>query len=89
MQPTIVLTARDLAIASVLILMDGALSVVLRLDLHWQLAIAAVRMVLQLLLIGFILRTVFGLSSPLLTLLVILVMVAIAGREVAARPEQR
>ena len=89
MQPTIVLTPRDLAVAATLILMDGVISVVLRLDLHWQLAVAAARMVLQLLLIGFILRAVFALASPPLTLLVILVMVAIAGREVAVRPEQR
>jgi putative ABC transport system permease protein len=89
MQPTIALTPRDLAIAGVLILMDGAISVALRLDLHRQLAIATVRMVVQLLLIGFILRTVFALASPPLTLVVVLAMVAIAGREVAVRPEQR
>jgi len=89
LQPTIVLTARDLAIAAVLILMDGVLSVVLKLDLHRQLAIATLRMIVQLLLIGFILRTVFALASPALTLFVVLVMVAIAGREVAVRPEQR
>jgi putative ABC transport system permease protein len=85
----IVLTAPDLAIAAILVVLDGVLSVVLGLGLHRQLAIAAVRMVLQLLLIGVVLRTVFALASPPVTLLVIAVMVAIGGREVAVRPEQR
>ncbi len=85
----ILLTPFDLAIASVLIVLDGVLSLVLRLGLHTQLAWAAVRMVVQLVLIGFVLRLVFAIASPLATLTVVLVMVAIAGREVAARPEQR
>jgi putative ABC transport system permease protein len=85
----ILLTPFDLAIASVLIILDGILSLVLRLRLHRQLAWAAIRMVVQLVLIGYILRLVFAIASPLVTLAVVLVMVAIAGREVAARPEQR
>ena len=89
MKPTIILTAPDLAIAAVLILLDGAISIIWRLGLHRQLAIAAVRMVLQLLLIAVILTRVFAAAFPPLTLLLILVMVAIAGREVAVRPEQR
>ena len=89
MKPTISLSASDLAIAAVLILLDGALSVALGLGLHRQLAVAAARMVLQLLLIGVVLRSVFALASPPVTLLVILVMVGIAAREVAVRPEQR
>src|SRR5215831_16262719 len=89
MQPGIILTAPDLAIAAVLVVFDGTLSIVLHLGLHRQLAVAAVRMVLQLLLIGFTLRAVFALASPLVTLLVIAVMVTVAGREVAVRPERR
>ena len=76
MKPTIILTAPDLAIAAVLILVDGAISIIWRLGLHRQLAIAAVRMVLQLLLIGVILTRVFAAAFPPLTLLLILVMVA-------------
>ncbi|HET8997752.1 MAG TPA: iron export ABC transporter permease subunit FetB [Acetobacteraceae bacterium] len=85
----ILLTPQDVAISAVLIVLDGALSLVLRLGLHRQLAIAATRMVVQLVLIGFILRAVFAVQSPFATLCVVLVMVAIAGREVAARPEQK
>jgi len=85
----ILLSPQDVAISAVLIVLDGILSLVLRLGLHRQLTIAATRMVVQLVLIGFILRAVFALRSPLVTLGVVLVMVAIAGREVAARPEQK
>jgi putative ABC transport system permease protein len=83
------LAAGDLAIAAVLILLDGALSIALKLGLARQLAIAATRMVLQLLFIGVVLARVFALASPVVTLLVILIMIAIAAREVAARPERR
>jgi putative ABC transport system permease protein len=85
----ILLSPFDLAIAAVLIVLDAALSLGLRLGLHTQLVWAAVRMVVQLVLVGFVLRLVFSLASPLTTLAVVLAMVAIAGREVAARPEQR
>src|SRR4029077_18798020 len=78
----ILLTPFDVAIAAVLIVLDGVLSLVLRLGLHVQLAWAAVRMVVQLVLIGFVLRLVFAIASPLATLGVVVVMVAIAGREV-------
>jgi putative ABC transport system permease protein len=85
----ILLTPFDIAIAAMLIVIDGVLSIVLRLELHWQLLLATTRLVVQLVLVGFILRFVFALASPLATLAVVLVMVALAGREVAARPEQR
>jgi putative ABC transport system permease protein len=89
MKPTIVLDAHDLAIAAVLVGLDGVISLAFGLGLHRQLAVAAVRMVVQLLLIGVILTRVFAPASPLVTLAVILAMVAIAGREVAVRPDQR
>jgi putative ABC transport system permease protein len=89
MKPTIILGAGDLAIAAVLIGLDGVVSLAFRLDLHRQLAVAAVRMVLQLLLIGYILARVFALAAPPVTLLVVCVMLAIAAREVAVRPRQR
>ncbi len=85
----ILLTPGDIAIAAILIVLDGVLSLILHLGLHRQLAIAAGRMVVQLLLIGFVMRAVFALASPVTTLAVILAMVAIAGNEVASRPEQR
>ncbi|MBS0559120.1 MAG: iron export ABC transporter permease subunit FetB [Proteobacteria bacterium] len=85
----IVLTPRDLAVAAILLLVDAALSVALRLGLTRALGIAAVRMVLQLLFIGYVLQRVFAIASPWLTLGVLLLMTAVAAREVAARPERK
>ncbi|MDR3535517.1 MAG: iron export ABC transporter permease subunit FetB [Acetobacteraceae bacterium] len=85
----ILLSPGDIAIAASLLVLDGAISVLLRLDLHRQLAIAGLRLVVQLVLVGYLLRAVFALASPWVTLGVVCCMVAIAGREVAARPEQR
>jgi len=88
MQP-ILLTPRDLAVSSSLLMLDGVLSLALGLALHRQLLVAAFRMVVQLLIVGFVLRAAFALASPALTLALVLAMVAIAAREVAVRPEQR
>ncbi|HEY6433856.1 MAG TPA: iron export ABC transporter permease subunit FetB [Acetobacteraceae bacterium] len=79
----------DLGIGAVLLLVDGGLSIWLKLRLHGQLAWAAGRMVVQLVAVGLILRAVFSLASPFVTLCVVLVMLLIAAREVAARPEKR
>ena len=65
----ILLTPFDLAIAAVLIVLDGVLSLVLRLQLHAQLALAAARMVVQLILIGFVLRLVFAIATFLAAIL--------------------
>jgi putative ABC transport system permease protein len=85
----ILLTPFDIATAASLILLDAALSILLKLRLHWQIAIAAARMVLQLVAIGYVLRFIFSLNNAAGTLLLILVMVLVAAREVAARPERR
>jgi putative ABC transport system permease protein len=85
----ILLTPRDIAIAAVLLVADGVLSLALRLRLHWQLAIAGTRLVVQLVIVGYILRLVFAARSPALTLLIVVAMMLIAGREVAIRPERR
>ena len=83
------LTPIDIAIAASLILLDAVLSLLLRLRLHVQILTAAMRMVVQLVAIGFVLRFVFSLDNPAATLLLVLLMVLVAGREVAARPEHR
>lgn len=86
---TILLSPQDLAISASLIVLDAAISVVLRLRLHRQLAIASARMVVQLLAIGYVLRLIFSLNNAAATLAIVVVMVLVAGREVAARPERR
>jgi putative ABC transport system permease protein len=83
------LTWSDLALAGVLIFVNGLVSVVFRLGMERTLAIAAVRMVAQLALIGFILKLLFAQTQPIWTVLVALVMVAIAGHEVWSRQSGR
>jgi putative ABC transport system permease protein len=85
----ILLKPGDLALAGLLILVDGALSLALGLQLHRQVAVAAVRLVVQLLLVGYVLRFVFAAANPVLTLLIVVLMTAVAAREVAARTERR
>jgi putative ABC transport system permease protein len=83
------LNPADLAIAAALVVFDAALSLALRLRLHRQVLIAAARMVVQLVAVGFVLRAVFALKSPLATLAVVLAMGLVAAREIAARPERK
>lgn len=89
MSGVIVLTPGDLAIAASLVALDAILSLIFRLGLHWRIAVASVRMVVQLVAIGFVLKIIFALNSPALTALLIGIMVLVAARETAARPERR
>lgn len=79
----------DLVLASLLLVVSGLLSVVLRVGLEKQFAIAALRMVVQLSLIGLVLKELFAMTSPWLTGAVALVMILFAGREVVARQKRR
>jgi putative ABC transport system permease protein len=54
------LSAWDLTIAGCLVLVAGMVSLLFRLKLEKRLALAAVRTVVQLLLVGYILKAVFG-----------------------------
>lgn len=85
----ITLSAGDLAIASSLIFLCAFLSLMMSLRIHRLLLWAAARMVVQLLLIGFVLRYVFSVGSPWLTGLVALVMAGATTYEVGARQERR
>lgn len=83
------LHALDLGIASILVLLNAGLSIWLGLRLHGQVLWAALRMIVQLLLVGLLLRVVFASGSPLVTVVVIFLMIAAAVREVVARPARR
>ncbi len=83
------LSPGDLAIAASLVVLDGGLSLVFRLGLHRQLAIAALRLVVQLVAVGYVLRIVFALHNPAATLAIAALMMLVAAREVAARPERK
>ncbi len=79
----------DIAIAALLVLGNAGLSVLLQLGLARRVLIAAARMVVQLLLVGLVLKVLFALTSPLWTGVAALAMVLFAGREIMARQERR
>ena len=83
------LSPASLAITSSLVLLCAALSLVLSLQIHRALLLAAARMVVQLMLVGFVLRLIFERSSPWLTLLAAAAMATAATYEVGARQEYR
>lgn len=79
----------DLALAALLLVVNGALSVALKLGLERRLLLAAARMVAQLLLVGLVLKALFATTSPWLTAAVVLIMVGFAGHEIRARQTSR
>lgn len=81
----VALSYLDLMLAALLMAINGAISVGFRLGLERSLAIATVRMVVQLLLVGLVLKFVFQQASILWTSLVALVMLAAATYEVQSR----
>jgi putative ABC transport system permease protein len=83
------LSATDLSIAALLVLGLAGLSWRLRLGIERQLLIAALRSILQLLLLGLILKTLFSQSSPLPIIALTLFMLGVAGYEVMARQKRR
>jgi UDP-glucose/iron transport system permease protein len=78
----------DLALSTVLVLVAGITSLLLRLGLERRLLIAAVRAISQLMLVGYILTFIFKLNNALLVLGILLIMIAVAGYE-AVRRSQR
>ncbi|MCA0873225.1 iron export ABC transporter permease subunit FetB [Seohaeicola saemankumensis] len=85
----IALSATDIALAAVFLLFNAGLSLSLQLGLERKLLISAARMVVQLLLVGLVLKSVFSLGSPWFTLLIALVMLGFAAREIAARQNRQ
>ena len=79
----------DLAFASTLILLLAVLSLRMQLGVSRQLGIAAVRTTVQLLLIGLVLKWLFAFSHWYWILLLSMLMLVIAGREVIARQKYR
>jgi putative ABC transport system permease protein len=75
----------QLTVATLLVVAAGAISLALRLGVERRLAVAAVRTVVQLGLIGVVLERVFALREPLLVLGILLLMTVFAAREAAQR----
>lgn len=79
----------DLILPALLVVTNGALSLALHLRLEWQLAVASVRMVAQLVLVGYVLTFLFAAVSPLCTALAAFIMVMFASREIVVRQKRR
>ncbi len=82
-------TTLDLFTASLLVLINGVLSYRLRLGIEKRLITAAIRMLVQLSLLGLVLKYLFATVSPMWTALAAAAMVAFAGREIRARQSRR
>ncbi len=85
----IMLNTVDLALAAGLVLAMAALSWRMQLGLSGQLLIAGTRTVVQLLLIGLVLKALFANVDLLWVAGISLVMLLAAGREVMARQQRR
>jgi putative ABC transport system permease protein len=83
------LSALDLALASLGVLAVAALTWRLRLGLAGGLLLAALRTVVQLLLVGLVLRALFAHATFVWVALLSVAMLLIAGREVRARQKRR
>lgn len=86
---SVALSATDLAIASMLVLASAALSMILSLGVARPLLVSAVRLVVQLVLVGLLLRAVFASASITVTAGIIVLMLAAASREMGARSRRR
>ncbi|MBX9683862.1 MAG: iron export ABC transporter permease subunit FetB [Hyphomicrobium sp.] len=79
----------ELALASILIVVNGAISVAYGLRLEKSLAVASLRMVLQLGIVAMALKFIFAQTNPLWTLLFVTVMAVATIAEVIMRQERR
>lgn len=85
----ITLDTLDLSLAALLVVILAGVSWRMQLGLQQQLLIAATRTVVQLLLIGLVLKTLFDSVNLLWISLIAIVMLLAAGREVMARQQRR
>jgi putative ABC transport system permease protein len=79
----------QVAAAALLIVINGAISVSLRLGLERQLAVASVRMTAQLLVIGLVLHWVFALDAVYAVLSLMVLMTLVAGGSAIERTQKR
>ena len=76
----------QLVVAAGLVLVAGLVSMALRLGLGGRLWVASLRTVVQLLLVGYLLRWIFGMEGPLLLFGFLLIMTVAAARAAIQRP---
>ena len=78
----------DIALAALLLIFNAGLSFAFQLGIGKRLLIAGLRMVVQLTLVGLVLKALFTLASPWLTGFAAIIMVLFAGREAIARQDR-
>lgn len=83
------LTSFDLVLASLVLLLNGGISIAFRLGLEKSIAVSTLRMAVQLTLIGLILKFIFEATTPLWTIAFACVMFAAGGYEVWSRQDTR
>ena len=83
------LTAFDLSLAAVLVVLLGMLSAYMKLGVAKQLYIAALRTTIQLSLIGLVLKSLFESTQPFFILLICFVMISVAGWEILSRQKRK
>ena len=79
----------DLSLAALLVLVLAFISFILKLGLTNRIIIAAIRTVVQLLLIGLVLKALFAQVNLVFVAALSIFMLLIAGREVMARQQRR
>jgi putative ABC transport system permease protein len=79
----------QLAIAALLVVAAGIVSLALQLGVERRLATAALRTVIQLGLLGLVLERVFSLRNPLLIVGLLVLMTVFAAREAVSRATRR
>lgn len=83
------LSPLDLSLAALLVLVLAFISLILKLGLTNRIIIAAIRTVVQLLLIGLVLKALFAQVSLVFVAALSIFMLLVAGREVMARQQRR
>ncbi|MBD3236774.1 MAG: iron export ABC transporter permease subunit FetB [Candidatus Eisenbacteria bacterium] len=84
----IVLDWGDLAIATALVLVAGIASIALRLRMERRLGLAALRTIVQLLLVGYVLNWIFGIEGFWVLLPVLVLMIVAATHTAVTRPSR-
>ena len=83
------ISVTQVGIAALLVLVNGIMSILLRLQLERSLFVASVRTIVQLSLIGFVLKWVFQINHWALVVAIILLMTFIAGLTAMQRTKRR
>ncbi|KAF9205649.1 hypothetical protein BGZ49_003744 [Haplosporangium sp. Z 27] len=88
-KPMVELQWYHVAIASVLILVNGILSMLLGLGLEKRLFISAIRCIVQLTIMGLVLQNIFDADSPILVILMALLLTFMGASEAVFNASKR